>query len=176
MWWNIVTNLLWSVLKALHVMNWHYISIVFPLRSVKVQALSIKQHSQPLTHPSCNNRHHQSFPLQEKFGSVYMSSIQVNITIIFECLIKRDFNLRCSWTSELYLSLLSKMLLRCIVPFFFFFPLHLVCISVLSFSFCCCCCILGRINKYILDYVLTIMTSGTCPVFTKMLQLIFSFL
>lgn len=105
------------------VMKWYYISIVFPLRSVKVQLLSIKQHSQPLTHPSWNSRHHQSFPLQEKFRSVYMSSIQANITVMYECLIKKNFNLRYGWATEVYLSFLSKMFLRCIFFFcFVFFP------------------------------------------------------
>lgn len=140
-------------------MKWHYTSIVFPLRSVKVQALSINQHSQPLTHPSCNSRHHQSFPLQEKFRSVYVSSIQANNTLVFECLIKRNFNLRYGWTSKWHLSLIPKMLLR--------YNFLLLLLWLLLYS--------GK-NKYVhFRFYSNDYQIWACPVFTKMLPLIFSF-
>lgn len=114
-------------LERFFVMKWHYISIVFPLRSVKVQALSIRRHSQWLTHPSCSGIHHQSFPLQEKFRSVYVSSMWVNITIVFECLINRNIK---KWLNKWTLFITTLQKISEIHFSFSFFPS--VCISVLS--------------------------------------------
>lgn len=138
---------------------WNSISIVFPLRSVKVQALTIKQHSQPLTHSSCSLRPRQSFWLQEKFRSIHTRFIQVNISIVFECLRKKNFNLKYGWTTEMYLSFLSEILLKCVSEMCFL-PFSLL--SMYSYSeFLLLLLLLYSEKKCILYSILNTMKSVT---------------